>query len=66
MLELTALPSLPEDYWVPMVRETDVLLVSYWKSMEHLLAYAKLRTSEHLPAWRAGIFSACSRTRPGL
>jgi hypothetical protein len=29
------------------------LLVSYWKSMEHLLAYAKLRTSEHLPAWRA-------------
>src|SRR5450755_2420808 len=29
------------------------LLVSYWKSIEHLLAYAKLRTAEHLPAWRA-------------
>jgi hypothetical protein len=29
------------------------LMVSYWKSMDHLLAYAKLRTAEHLPAWRA-------------
>lgn len=29
------------------------LMVSYWKSMEHLLAYATLRTAEHLPAWRA-------------
>lgn len=38
VLELTALPSLPDDHWVPLVRETDVLLVnggdplylSYW------------------------------------
>ena len=29
------------------------LMVSYWKSMDHLLAYAKLRSAEHLPAWRA-------------
>src|SRR3954466_16392929 len=29
------------------------VLVSYWKSMEHLLAYAKLRDAHHLPAWRA-------------
>jgi dipeptidase E len=28
VLELTALPSLPDDYWVPLVRETDVLLVN--------------------------------------
>jgi dipeptidase E len=27
VLELTALPSLPEERWVPLVRETDVLLV---------------------------------------
>jgi dipeptidase E len=27
VLELTALPSLDEERWVPMVRETDVLLV---------------------------------------
>ncbi len=38
VLELTALPSIDEDFWVPLVRETDVLLVnggdplylSYW------------------------------------
>jgi Domain of unknown function (DUF4188) len=29
------------------------MLVSYWKSMEHLFGYAKLRNAEHLPAWRA-------------
>jgi dipeptidase E len=28
VLELTALPSIPEEKWVPLVRETDVLLVS--------------------------------------
>ena len=27
VLELTALPSIKEDYWVPLVRETDALLV---------------------------------------
>jgi hypothetical protein len=29
------------------------IMVSYWKSMEDLLAYAKMRNAEHLPAWRA-------------
>lgn len=29
------------------------MLVSYWKSTDHLLAYAKMRDAEHLPAWRA-------------
>ena len=28
VLELTALPSIDEDHWVPLVRETDVLLVA--------------------------------------
>ena len=28
VLELTALPSIPEDRWAPVVRETDVLLVN--------------------------------------
>ncbi|MGW4650191.1 Type 1 glutamine amidotransferase-like domain-containing protein [Kitasatospora sp. NPDC004289] len=27
MLELTALPSLPDNHWIPLVRETDALLV---------------------------------------
>jgi dipeptidase E len=28
VLELTALPSIDDDHWVPLVRETDVLLVA--------------------------------------
>ena len=28
------------------------VLVSYWRSTEHLLAYAKSRTAAHMPAWR--------------
>jgi len=29
------------------------IMVQYWRSMEQLLAYAKNRTAEHLPAWQA-------------
>ena len=29
------------------------ILVQYWRSAEHLFAYAKNRESQHLPAWRA-------------
>jgi hypothetical protein len=29
------------------------ILVQYWRSLEQLLAYAKARDAEHLPAWRA-------------
>ncbi|HEX2671869.1 MAG TPA: DUF4188 domain-containing protein [Polyangiaceae bacterium] len=29
------------------------ILVSYWKSVDHLFAYAKMRNADHLPAWRA-------------
>lgn len=28
-------------------------MVQYWRSPEHLLAYAKNRNAKHLPAWRA-------------
>jgi len=52
------------------------LMVSYWKSLDHLFAYAKLRGAEHLPAWRAfnrsvglngdvGIWHETYRARPG-
>lgn len=30
-----------------------IILVQYWRSMEQLLAYAKNKNSEHLPAWHA-------------
>jgi len=29
----------------------DVMIVQYWRSFEHLHAYARARESEHLPAW---------------
>jgi len=30
-----------------------VIMVQYWRSMERLLAYAKDKNAEHLPAWQA-------------
>ena len=30
-----------------------IILVQYWRSMEQLLAYARNRRAEHLPAWQA-------------
>lgn len=52
------------------------MLVQYWRSMDALLAYAKDRDAEHLPAWRAfnklvgtngdvGIWHETYRVRPG-
>jgi hypothetical protein len=29
------------------------MMVSYWRSSQHLMAYAKSRDALHLPAWRA-------------
>jgi hypothetical protein len=52
------------------------IMVSYWRSMDHLMEYARSRTAEHLPAWRAfnravgtrgdvGIWHETYRVRPG-
>jgi hypothetical protein len=52
------------------------LMVSYWRSMDELLAYAKSKTNAHLPAWRSfnelvgtrgdvGIWHETYRSRPG-
>ncbi len=30
-----------------------IILVQYWRSIEQLLAYAKARDAQHLPAWQA-------------
>ncbi len=30
-----------------------IILVQYWRSLEQLLAYAKNKNAEHLPAWKA-------------
>jgi uncharacterized protein (DUF736 family) len=52
------------------------MLVSYWRSSEHLMRYAKSRDAEHLPAWRmfnklvgtsgdVGIWHETYRVHPG-
>ncbi len=52
------------------------VMMSYWKSTDHLIAYAKMKNAEHLPAWRAfnknvgtngdiGIWHETYRSRPG-
>src|SRR5262245_64767655 len=47
VLELTALPSIDEQLWVPLVRETDVLLVNggdaLYRSEEHTSELQSLR-----------------------
>ena len=40
---------LHQDIWVART----IMQVQYWRSMDHLLDYAKNRDSQHLPAWRA-------------
>jgi hypothetical protein len=30
-----------------------IIMVQYWRSMEQLLAYAKSKDAEHLPAWQS-------------
>jgi hypothetical protein len=52
------------------------ILMSYWRSTEELIAYARSRKHEHLPAWRAfnrligtsgdvGVWHETYRVRPG-
>ena len=52
------------------------ILLSYWRSMDHLMGYAKMRNAEHLPAWRSfnklvgtngdvGIWHETYRIQPG-
>ena len=36
------------EYWFSRT----VILLQYWRSMDHLMAYATKRDSEHLPAWK--------------
>lgn len=50
--ELYAQPSLgllSHEMWFSRT----LVLVQYWRSLEQLLAYAKARNAEHLPAWQA-------------
>jgi hypothetical protein len=35
------------------LRWREVVVVQYWKDLDHLMAYAAAKESEHLPAWKA-------------
>ena len=74
--ELAAQPDLGllgyRTYWSGRV----ILAVQYWRSFEHLAAYARASDHEHLPAWRefnrtvrasgdVGIFHETYRVGPG-
>lgn len=52
------------------------IMVQYWRSLDALMAYAKMREAEHMPAWRSfnklvgtsgdvGIWHETYRVRPG-
>src|ERR1700756_3096791 len=66
VLELTALPSIDAEQWVPMVRETDVLLVNggdplylcYWMRQSGLAAL--------LPSLREAVYVGLSAGSPVL
>ena len=50
--ELRAHPELGflgEESWLGRT----TIMVTYWRSMEHLMGYAKSKTHVHLPAWKA-------------
>lgn len=47
----------------PLIGGRGPWVVQYWRSTEHLYAYAHDRTAEHLPAWRA--FNKAARRHPG-
>lgn len=75
MRELTAHPELGflgAEQWFGRT----TVMVSYWRSAEQLMAYAKSKTSAHLPAWKAfnravgtngdvGIWHETYKSRPG-
>lgn len=43
-----------------------LIVVQYWDSSENLIAYAKAKDSEHLPAWRAFNQAAMKSSAVGI
>ncbi|WP_114854145.1 DUF4188 domain-containing protein [Brachybacterium sp. YJGR34] len=46
-----------------MIGPSGPWVAQYWRSTEHLYAYARLASAAHLPAWKA--FNAAAREHPG-
>jgi GH15 family glucan-1,4-alpha-glucosidase len=44
-----AMPRMLNEMWFSRT----IILLQYWRSTEHLMAYAKSKEAAHLPAWQA-------------
>jgi hypothetical protein len=53
IIELSRRPELGLLHARTHVGFPDIFLVQYWRSFDHLEAYARSRELEHLPAWQA-------------
>jgi dipeptidase E len=60
VLELTALPSIDEERWVPLVRETDVLLVGGGDSLYLCHWMRESGLADHLPSLRETVWVGLS------
>ncbi len=65
VLELTALPSIDEELWVPMVQETDVLLVNGGDHLVSVLLDAPVRTGRPLAVAARGGLGGIERRKHG-
>lgn len=53
LIELYGKPELGLLHHISHFGLRNIWLVQYWRSYDHLEAYAKARDAEHLPAWQA-------------
>jgi dipeptidase E len=60
VLELTALPSIDEEHWVPLVQETDVLLVNGGDPMYLCYWMRQSRLADLLPSLRETVYVGLS------
>src|SRR5437762_9928927 len=60
VLELTALPSIGEDFWIPPVRETDVLLVGGGDPLYLCHWMRESRLADLLPSLRESVYVGVS------
>ena len=60
VLELTALPSIQADYWVPLVQETDVLLVGGGESLYLCYWMRQSGLADLLPSLRETVYVGVS------
>lgn len=64
LAELVRQPELGLLSYRSWIRWRQVMLVQYWRDMDHLMTYATSRDNKHLPAWQA--FNHRARNSSGV